>query len=141
MTDFYSSAEWKKLRAWALKKYGRKCRSCGSTSDIEVDHILPRSLYPKLKLNKDNVQILCSSCNKVKSNVYVDDLRPFSARLWFWAIKWVKRLLVALLAVSLALLLHVATAVQTPSYSLSLLSHCPAVAFLSTLPDLLGKGL
>ena len=88
--DFYRSKEWQKLRAWALKKYGRKCRSCGSTSDIEVDHILPRSHYPKLALVKANVQILCSSCNKVKSNVYVTDYRPLRWKLYYLFLKAVR---------------------------------------------------
>ena len=135
-----------KLKQWAIKTYGYRCMSCGITWDIELDQILPGSLY-KEGYTKRNVQLLCGNksggngCNQRKSNVYIDDLRPLRARLWFWSIKWVKRSLVALLAVSLALLLHVMTAAQTPFYSLSLLSHCPAVAFLSTLPDLLGKGL
>jgi len=90
VSNFYRSKEWIRLRTWALKKYGRKCRSCGSTCDIEVDHILPRSHYPRLKLNKDNVQILCSPCNKVKSNVYVTDYRPLHWKLHYLFLKAVR---------------------------------------------------
>lgn len=93
MADFYQSKEWRKLRSWALSKYGAICMSCGSTEEIQCDHILPKSLYPRLRLNKANVQILCKPCNLRKSNVYIDDLRPVSARLWYWVIKWAKRLI------------------------------------------------
>lgn len=145
MTDFYSSAEWSALKKKAYKRYGRRCQATGLTEKdgitLSVDHVKSRSKWPHLALKLSNVQILELGLNKTKSNRANWDWRPLHWRAYYQAVKWVKRLLVALLAVSLALLLHVATVVQTPSCSLSLLSHCPAVVFLSTLPDLLEKGL
>jgi len=78
---FYSSWEWKKLRYRVIHAYGKRCQSCGwQPSDtphgrLVVDHIKPRSRFPKLELDFDNMQVLCNDCNMGKSNVYEDDFR------------------------------------------------------------------
>jgi len=65
---FYQSYEWRSLRYDALEKYGRICRICGRTPEshdvvLHVDHIKPRSKNPSLRLNIENLQILCEDCN------------------------------------------------------------------------------
>ena len=61
---FYNSNEWRQLRYLAIMKYGRRCMSCGLTiKEVHVDHIKPRSKYPKLSLCLSNLQILCKDCN------------------------------------------------------------------------------
>lgn len=72
---FYSSKDWKDLRIEVLEKYGEVCMRCGACDDIAVDHIMPRSLYPELELEFDNLQVLCRSCNSSKSNVSTQDYR------------------------------------------------------------------
>ena len=64
--DFYTSWEWAKLRYEVLKRYGAVCMCCRSTENIVVDHIKPRSKYPELELSFDNMQVLCSLCNRGK---------------------------------------------------------------------------
>mgnify|MGYP001557950148 CR=1 FL=1 len=68
----YSTREWIGLRYEALKQYGNRCMCCGANpgngSVLHVDHIKPRSVFPELALNIDNLQILCSDCNIAKSN-------------------------------------------------------------------------
>ena len=93
--NFYQSKEWRRLRKWAISKFGAKCMSCGSIEHIQVDHILPTSLYWRYRLKKWNVQILCKKCNLKKSNVYIDDLRPLTVRMEFFIIKWIKRALLS----------------------------------------------
>lgn len=69
--SFYKSQAWLRLRYDTLKRLGAKCALCGAdgyTAHMHVDHIKPRSLYPELELNPDNLQILCASCNIGKSN-------------------------------------------------------------------------
>lgn len=66
--DFLNSNEWRNLRQAALKKYGCKCFICGSSTNINVDHILPRKFYPELALDIKNLQPLCAKCNKAKGN-------------------------------------------------------------------------
>ncbi len=71
--NFYSSLAWQKLRVEALVRYGAKCVLCGADANdakLQVDHIKPRSLYPDLALDINNLQILCEPCNKGKSNLY-----------------------------------------------------------------------
>ncbi|QLE83763.1 HNH endonuclease [Shewanella sp. Scap07] len=69
-TSFYHTQAWRHLRRQALIRYDKKCRDCGATANdgvrLEVDHIKPRSKYPLLELDIDNLQILCSECNKGK---------------------------------------------------------------------------
>lgn len=41
-----------------------KCKSCGSTEDLELDHITPR--FAGGSNTKDNAQTLCRTCNREK---------------------------------------------------------------------------
>lgn len=76
---FYFSAQWKRLRYEALKKCGRACLVCGGGPKdgkvLHVDHIKPRSLFPDLALDPDNLQVLCEDCNLGKSNTDSIDWR------------------------------------------------------------------
>jgi hypothetical protein len=69
--DFLDSKTWKRLRYKALKLNGMKCQCCGVSSlnaVLNVDHILPRILFPELALQIENLQVLCSDCNEGKGN-------------------------------------------------------------------------
>ena len=72
---FYRTSEWLSLRKKVLKMYGLICMKCKATEFIHVDHIYPRSLYPHLELEFDNMQVLCRSCNCSKSNRRIIDYR------------------------------------------------------------------
>lgn len=79
--SFYESDEWRKLRARVLEKYGCRCMMCGRTPKqhrivVHVDHIKPRSKYPELELEFNNMQVLCEDCNLGKGNRYSTDYRP-----------------------------------------------------------------
>ena len=75
--EFYLSQKWRGLRNETLKVYGRKCMKCGTTEGrIHVDHIKPKSKYPELCFEFDNLQILCEDCNNTKGNVDETDYRP-----------------------------------------------------------------
>ena len=64
--SFYNSEEWKTLRNKVFQQYSAICMRCGNKSNLEVDHVKPRSIYPELELNIDNLQILCRDCNLLK---------------------------------------------------------------------------
>jgi hypothetical protein len=70
--DWTQSARWKQLRYETLKKYGARCQCCGRTAKdgvkLHVDHIKPRSLYPELIFDSNNLQVLCEDCNLGKLN-------------------------------------------------------------------------
>ena len=67
---FYGSPEWRAIRAEIIREQGRVCKSCHrhilQDDDLAVDHIRPRSVYPELSLVKDNLQVLCRTCNSSK---------------------------------------------------------------------------
>ena len=71
-TNFYRSKAWRDLRYKVLKHYEATCMCCGASREsgdqIHVDHILPRSLFPDLALDFNNMQVLCECCNVAKSN-------------------------------------------------------------------------
>jgi len=46
---------------------GGKCRVCGSTEDLQYDHIYPWSLGGRSDA-PDNIQLLCGYHNRLKSN-------------------------------------------------------------------------
>lgn len=76
---FYSTPEWKRARYSALVKHGNSCQCCGRSPKqgvvIHVDHVKPKSIYPELALDANNLQILCSECNEAKSNIDETDWR------------------------------------------------------------------
>lgn len=74
-TNFRNSIEWNELRYECFKRSGGKCEACGSKTNLEVDHIKPRSLYPHLELDLDNLQVLCQRCNKAKNNTDITNFR------------------------------------------------------------------
>lgn len=67
--SFLFSWEWRTLRFEVLKERGARCELCGATSKdarIEVDHIKPLSRFWHLRLDKNNLQVLCRDCNQGK---------------------------------------------------------------------------
>lgn len=77
--DFYSSREWRILRYKVLVKYGAVCQCCGASrkngAEIHIDHIKPRSKYPELELDINNLQCLCKECNLGKLHLDETDWR------------------------------------------------------------------
>ncbi len=69
---FYRSPEWLKLREMVIEEDGQVCAMCRKRilekHDVTVDHIKPRSKYPELALVRNNLHILCRSCNSRKGN-------------------------------------------------------------------------
>ena len=68
---FYASSEWVLLRKQVIEQEGRVCQECGcrivDDHDLTVDHVLPRSKFPALALERSNLQVLCRSCNAIKA--------------------------------------------------------------------------
>ena len=57
-----------KLRFQIFNRDGNKCRICGSTHNLEIDHIIPISKGGKSEPN--NLQTLCRRCNKFKGDSF-----------------------------------------------------------------------
>ena len=81
--SFLASKAWKRLRFQALKKHGMRCQACGASPaqgvTLNVDHIMPRRLFPELALQIENLQVLCSDCNEGKGNWDMTDARAKTA--------------------------------------------------------------
>lgn len=74
--NFYKTREWRELRYRVLSAYDKKCMCCNAEDKaLHVDHVKPRSKYPELELDFDNLQVLCEDCNLGKSNKYSHDFR------------------------------------------------------------------
>lgn len=77
--SFYSSEPWLRIRYEALRIHGARCQCCGRSRHdnltMHVDHIKPRSRFPNLELDINNLQILCNECNIGKSNTDSTDWR------------------------------------------------------------------
>jgi hypothetical protein len=67
--NFYKTSEWIQSKNQFLKDRDLICCKCGSTENIQVDHILPIRRYWKYRLCKNNFQLLCGLCNKNKGNI------------------------------------------------------------------------
>lgn len=81
-----NTADWKQWRAHQLERQNWQCTCClqvmklGQTiflanGDFKlqpnhptVDHVLPKSLFPELALDKQNLIMLCWTCNEKKGN-------------------------------------------------------------------------
>lgn len=79
--NFYLCRPWRELRYQALLNCGARCQCCGAKADdhvkLHVDHIKPRSRYPHLQLDINNLQVLCEDCNIGKGAWDSTDFRPF----------------------------------------------------------------
>jgi hypothetical protein len=77
--DFFQSPAWLRLRYEILKKHHGRCQACGRSANdgviIQVDHIKPRSKYPKLALDPEHMSVLCQPCNVARSNSDQTDWR------------------------------------------------------------------
>lgn len=60
-----------RLRFSIYARDGRRCQKCGSTRNLEIDHIFPISKGGKS--TPDNLQTLCRRCNTLKSNSVTAD--------------------------------------------------------------------
>ena len=66
------------LRRAALIRDNHTCQKCGfSNKDIMiVDHIKPRSVFPELEFDLNNLMTLCPNCNSIKT---LEDIRRHQA--------------------------------------------------------------
>ena len=77
--NFYQTGAWRAVRYESLLRSGGHCECCKNRArpdaPLHVDHIKPRSKYPQLELDKNNLQALCADCNLGKSNTDETDWR------------------------------------------------------------------
>ena len=64
-TVYYSNKEWAAARKHVFARDGYHCYVCNATA-TQIDHLLPKSKYPELALNLENLKPICWNCNKSK---------------------------------------------------------------------------
>ena len=64
---FLQTREWKAVRKKFLASVPHVCVMCGSTDELQVDHILTRQEHPELALTLSNLRVLCWRCNRERS--------------------------------------------------------------------------
>lgn len=74
-TPFRSSYAWKKKRREITALYNGKCALCGSADNIQVHHIIPIAILPELKLENDNLILLCSNCHELAHNAIISQTK------------------------------------------------------------------
>ena len=62
--DIRHTNEYRKWRKAVLALHGNKCVLCGSSSLINVHHILPKKIYHKYILDVANGLPLCYHCHR-----------------------------------------------------------------------------
>lgn len=73
---FYNSPEWRMVRYEILRRDGAKCACCRTTEKpVHVDHIKPLRVFWALRLDPNNLQVLCEDCNVGKGTRHADDWR------------------------------------------------------------------
>jgi 5-methylcytosine-specific restriction endonuclease McrA len=64
---FRSSMAWRRVRYAVLARANGRCECCGARASdsvrLHVDHIAPVSKAWDRRLDPDNLQVLCESCN------------------------------------------------------------------------------
>ena len=66
--SFYNSQDWKDLRDYVYERDGGCCNKCGKFihgRKAHVHHIVPVRVNPKLKLDPNNVVLLCNVCHPI----------------------------------------------------------------------------
>lgn len=59
--------KWRQLQQKILKRDDYECSVCGEFANT-VDHIKPRSKFPELMFDEDNLVAMCASHNSSKGN-------------------------------------------------------------------------
>ena len=76
--NFYQSLTWRTVRRKVLRKNKNKCGECGVSGNDTIlfaSHIKPRSQFPALERDPNNVQILCELCTPEQTDSEQTDWR------------------------------------------------------------------
>jgi 5-methylcytosine-specific restriction endonuclease McrA len=68
------TARWTRLSR-SLRKASPFCELCGSTEQLQVDHIIPASEDETLIFDRCNLRVICGWHNRSRSNNCTDDER------------------------------------------------------------------
>lgn len=70
--SFYNSKEWKSVRSRVYEKERGCCQRCGRFvygKQAQVHHIVTIKQDSSLKLDEDNLKLLCPKCHMIEENL------------------------------------------------------------------------
>jgi 5-methylcytosine-specific restriction protein A len=71
---FYHTVRWRKLRKEHLRE-NEYCIRCGSKESLTADHIIPPSGDESLFFDAANLQTLCDTCHRIKTQREIEERR------------------------------------------------------------------
>lgn len=74
---FYKSKEWKSMRSFVYERERGCCQHCGSFvfgRRAHVHHVVPIRKNDNLKLEPNNLRLLCPTCHTFEENEGKDEL-------------------------------------------------------------------
>lgn len=75
MDNFRSSYAWKKKRREVRELYNGKCAICGSCNNCQAHHIIPLAVLPELRLDNNNIILLCNNCHELAHNSMISQTK------------------------------------------------------------------
>lgn len=69
--SLYNSAVWKRTSDYVYERDKGCCQRCGKFvfgRDAHRHHIIPVAVDPSLKLDPDNIKLLCGKCHVIEEN-------------------------------------------------------------------------
>lgn len=82
--SFYASDEWKYKRSEVYQREKGCCEECGKFvfgRRAHVHHIVPIKVNPSLRLDDDNLMLLCSKCHVIIENEMNEKKNKFEWKL------------------------------------------------------------
>lgn len=59
----YASGEWRRLRRLLRKRARGCCEQCRTSHQLHIHHVKSWAEYPALRLDLDNLVLLCRECH------------------------------------------------------------------------------
>ena len=57
---------YEKYKRSLLKRIGQYCSYCERPTDVNIEHVKPKSRYPELECDWENLLLACTNCNSTK---------------------------------------------------------------------------
>jgi 5-methylcytosine-specific restriction protein A len=88
--SFYNSKSWREVRAHVLHRANYECEWCKeegrvTTEGLEVDHIEELQDRPDLRLEVDNLRVLCKACHNKRHQRFQYGGNQFKPRENKWS--------------------------------------------------------
>lgn len=80
--SLYNSAAWKRVSSYVYERDNGCCQRCKKFvfgRDAHRHHIIPVAVDPSLRLDPDNIKLLCSKCHVIEEN----EVEPCSIPKYF----------------------------------------------------------